>query len=73
MVEEKSGETKRRYTLDRIGTKLKETSDASIMIVFLVMNLMVVARRKAKAFFVSLIDAIIEMIERLNFILMAQV
>jgi len=67
-VEGKFGEAKRRYTLDRIGTKLKETSETSIMMVFLVMNLMVVARRKAKAFFVSLIDTIIEMIERLSFI-----
>jgi len=40
--------------------------------VFLVMNLMVVARRKAKAFFVSLIETIIEMIERLHFIPMTQ-
>jgi len=38
------------------------------MMVFLVMNMMVVARRKAKAFFISLIDTIIEMIERPNFI-----
>ena len=65
-VEGKFGEAKRRYTLDRIGTKLEETSETSIMMVFLVMNLMVVARRKAKAFFMSLIDTIIEMIERLN-------
>ena len=36
------------------------------MMVFLVMNLMVMARRKAKAFFVSLIDKIIEMAERLT-------
>ena len=67
-VEGKFGEAKRRYTLDRIGTKLKEKSETSIMMVFLVMNLMVLARRKAKAFFVSLIDKIIEMAERLSFI-----
>ena len=67
-VEGKFGEAKRRYTLDRIGTKLKETSETSIMMVFLVMNLMVLVRRKAKAFFVSLIDKIIEMIKRLNFV-----
>ena len=71
-VEGKFGEAKRRYTLDRIGTKLEETSETSIMMVFLVMNLMVVARRKAKAFFVSLIETIIEMIERLHFIPMTQ-
>ena len=67
-VEGKFGEGKRRYTLDRIGTKLKETSESSIMMVFLVMNLMVLVRRKAKAFFVSLVDTIIEMAERLSFI-----
>ena len=59
-------------TLDRIGTKLKETSETSIMMVFLVMNLMVLARRKAKAFFVLLIDKILEMAEWLNFIPMGQ-
>lgn len=66
-VEGKFGEAKRRYTLDRVGTKLKETSETSIMMVFLVMNLMVVARRKAKAFFVSLIVTIIEMVKRQSF------
>ena len=67
-VEGKFGEAKRRYTLDRIGTRLKETSETSIMMVFMVMNLMVLARRKAKAFFVSLIDTIIDMAERLSFV-----
>ena len=66
-VEGKFGEAKRRYTLDRIGTKLKETSETSIMMVFLVMNLMVLARRKAKAYFVSLIDKIIDIAEWLKF------
>jgi len=49
-VEGKFGEAKRCYTLYRIGTKPKETSETSIMMVFLVMNPMVLARRKAKAF-----------------------
>ena len=61
-VEGKFGEGKRRYTLDRIGTKLKETSETSIMMIFLVMNLMVLARKKAKAFFMLLIDTINELI-----------
>jgi hypothetical protein len=61
-VEGKFGEGKRRYTLDCIGTKLKETSETSIMMVFLVMNLMVLSRRKAKVLFVSLIDVINELI-----------
>ena len=64
-VEGKFGEAKRRYTLDCIGTKLKETSETSIMMVFLVMNIMVVARRKAKAFFVSLINALNELVMNL--------
>jgi len=67
-VEGKFGEGKRRYSLDKIGTKLKETSETSIMMVFMVMNLMVLVRRKAKAFFVSLIDTLIEMAEQLSFI-----
>jgi hypothetical protein len=71
-VEGKFGEAKRRYTLDCIGTKLKETSETSIMMVFLVMNLMALVRRKVKAFFVSLIDKIIEIAERLSFVPMGQ-
>ncbi|MHB8129180.1 MAG: transposase [Mobilitalea sp.] len=47
-VEGRFGEAKRRYTLDRISTKLKETSETSIMMVFLVINLMVAAWRMAK-------------------------
>jgi hypothetical protein len=66
-VEGKFGEAKRRYTLDIIGTKLRETSEASIMMVFLVMNLLVLARRKSKAFFVLLFDKIITMAEKLSF------
>ena len=48
-------------------------ADKIYRMVFLVMSLMVLARRKAKAFFVSLIAMIIEMIERLNFIPMERV
>ncbi len=61
-VEGKFGEGKRRYSLDRIATKLKETSESAIMLVFLVMNLSVLYRRKAKAFFVSLFDTLFEMV-----------
>jgi len=71
-VEGKFGEAKRRYTLDCIGTKLKETSETSIMMVFLLINLMALLRRKAKAFFVLLIDTLTEMVERLVFIPMLQ-
>lgn len=57
-------EGKRRYSLDRIGTKLRETSESAIHLVFLVMNLMVLYRRKANAFFVALFDTLFEMVRR---------
>ena len=63
-VEGKFGEGKRRYSLDRIGAKLRVTSESAIMMVFLVMNLMVLYRRKARAFFVLLIDTLFEMVRR---------
>ena len=63
-VEGKFGEGKRKYTLDRIGTKLRATSESAIHLVFLVMNLMVLYRRKANAFFVSLLDTLFEMVRR---------
>jgi len=63
-VEGKFGEGKRRYTLDRIGTKLRATSESAIQLVFLVMNLMVLYRRKAKAFFVVLFDILVERLRR---------
>jgi hypothetical protein len=63
-VEGKFGEGKRRYSLDRIGTKLRATSESEIMMVFLVMNLMVLYRRKAKAFFVALFDTMLTMVGR---------
>jgi len=61
-VEGKFGEGKRSYTLDRIGTKLRVTSESAIHLVFLVMNLMVLYRRKAKAFFMALLDTLFEMV-----------
>jgi len=63
-VEGKFGEGKRRYTLDRIGTKLRATSESAIHLVFLVMNLMVLYRRKAKSFFVVLFDILVERLRR---------
>jgi len=63
-VEGKFGEGKRRYSLDRIGTKLRATSESAIHLVFLVMNLMVLYRRKVKAFFVALLDTIFERARR---------
>lgn len=63
-AEGKFGEGKRRYTLDRIGTKLRLTSESAIHLVFLVMNLMVVYRKKANAFFVALLDTLFEIVRR---------
>ncbi len=63
-VEGKFGEGKRRYSLDRIGTKLSETSESAIQLVFLVMNLMVVYRKKAKAFFVALMETLFELVRK---------
>jgi hypothetical protein len=63
-VEGKFGEGKRRYSLDLIGTKLRATSESAIHLVFLVMNLMVLYRRKAKAFFAALFDILVERVRR---------
>jgi len=60
-VEGKFGEGKRRYSLDRIGTKLWETSESEIQLVLLVMNLMEVYRKKAKAFFAALLETLFEL------------
>jgi len=62
-VKGKFGEGKRRYTLDRIGTKLRATSESAIQLVFLVMNLMVLYRKKVKAFFVALFDILVERVK----------
>ena len=62
-VEGKFGEAKRRYSLGRVMTRLKETSESSIMLVFLVMNLMVIARRRAQAFFVEIFQEIFFAVE----------
>ena len=39
--------------LDCVGTKILETSEILIMMVFLVVGFMVVVRRKVKAIFIS--------------------
>jgi hypothetical protein len=61
-VEGKCGEGKRRYSLDRIATKLKATSESAIMLVFLVMNLSMRYRRKANAFFAQFFTTLSEMV-----------
>ncbi len=63
-VEGKFGEGKRRYSLDLIGTKLRSTSESAIHLVFLVMNLMVLYRKKVKAFFMALLDTVFERVKR---------
>jgi hypothetical protein len=49
-IEGKFGEGKRCYTLDRLSTKLEETSETSIMISFIVMNLERFGRDRARSF-----------------------
>ena len=63
-VEGKFGEGKRRYSLDRIGTKLRQTSESAIQLVFLVMNLMVLYRKKAKAFFVAMWKTLFALVKK---------
>ena len=50
-IEGKFGEGKRRYGLDLIKTKLKETSENKIAIIILAMNLMTLVRRVLKELF----------------------
>ncbi|MTJ51258.1 transposase, partial [Anabaena sp. UHCC 0253] len=53
-IEGKFGEGKRRYSLDRMMTKLSNTSETAIAITFLVMNLSALLRRIIMTFFVSI-------------------
>jgi IS5 family transposase len=53
-VEGKFGEAKRTYTLDRVYTKLKQTSESAIMLVFLMMNITKIARDRGHLFLLSL-------------------
>lgn len=54
-IEGKFGVAKRRFSLDRVMTKLPETSETAIAITFLVMNLSHLLRQIIWDFFVSLI------------------
>ena len=49
-VEGKIGEGKRRYSTDRVMTKLRETSEAVISLVYLVMNLERLLREGASSY-----------------------
>jgi hypothetical protein len=53
-IEGKFGIAKRRFGLDRLMTKLSETSETAIAITFLVMNLSTLLKQSMKAFFVCL-------------------
>lgn len=55
-IEGKFGEAKRRYSLDRVMTKLSNTSETAIAITFLVMNLSALLRRIIMTFFVSILE-----------------
>jgi transposase, IS5 family len=57
-IEGKFGEAKRRFSLDRVMTKLSKTSQTAIAITFLVMNLSTLLRQFFAFFWISLrIDA----------------
>lgn len=51
-IEGKFGEGKRSYSLGNVRMRLKETSETAIMMAFLMMNLMKLARDRARSLFV---------------------
>ena len=53
-IEGKFGEAKRRFSLNRVMTKLSETSQTAIAIIFLVMNLSTLLRQLFAFFFIYL-------------------
>ncbi len=53
-IEGKFGEGKRSYSLDNVRMRLKETSETSIMMTFLLMNIMKLARDRARFLFALL-------------------
>jgi transposase, IS5 family len=53
VIEGKFGQGKRRFTLNKIMTKLPSTSSTTIAIIFLVMNLSALAREFLSLFFVK--------------------
>ena len=63
-VEGKFGKGGRPYSLDYVGSKLRETNQSAIHLVLLVMNPMVLYRRKTKAFFVALFDTLVKRVRR---------
>ena len=65
-IEGKIGEAKRCYTLDRLYTKLKETSETSIMMSFIVMNLARFGRDRARSLLFVLFPSLQEMYWKLR-------
>lgn len=57
-IEGKIGEGKRCYTLDRLCTKLKETSETAIMMSFIVMNLARFMRDRARSLLFALSNSV---------------
>jgi hypothetical protein len=55
-IEGKIGEGKRCYTLDRLCTKLKDTSETAIMMSFIVMNRARFAKDRARSLLFALYD-----------------
>jgi IS5 family transposase len=68
-IEGKIGEGKRCYTLDRLHTKLKETSETSIMMSFIVMNLARYGRDRARSLLFVLFHSLREMHRKLQILL----
>ena len=58
-IEGKFGEGKRSYSLDNVRMRLKETSETSIMMTFLLMNIMKLLRDRARSLFALLSKHII--------------
>jgi hypothetical protein len=61
-IEGKIGEGKRCYPLDRLCTKLKETSETAIMMSFIVMNLARFARDRARSLLFALFNLVYAML-----------
>jgi len=64
-IEGKIGEGKRCYTLDRLCTKLKETSETAIMMTFIVMNLARFARDRARSLLFALFHSLYAMLREM--------
>jgi IS5 family transposase len=65
-IEGKFGEVKTRYSLDRIATRLQETSEGAIQMVFLLANLARVLRIRIEDIFMRLLAYLVGIIQRAN-------